>query len=126
MSNTKLVLVVDDEPELREVIRYLLEDANYRVIEAVDGQDGLQKALAEKPDLILSDVMMPKMDGLQMLAEIKSQLNCPVVMISGFADVKKIRTAWHLGAFDFVDKPFKSNELLEIVNRALVFSPTNK
>lgn len=122
----KKILLVDDEDDLREVLKFLLESDGYHIIEAKNGAEGLLTSKQDKPDLIISDIRMPEMDGLQLLEALnKLGMPCPVILLTGFADVTSIRTAWRLGAFDFLDKPISEKTLLETVHRALVFGKKN-
>jgi FixJ family two-component response regulator len=79
------------------------------------------------PDIIISDMRMPEMDGLQFLEALKEiGMPCPVIILTGFADIASIRKSWRLGAFDFLDKPVAKKTLLETIHRALVFGKSNK
>jgi DNA-binding response OmpR family regulator len=95
-TERKKILVVDDEQDLREAIITALSYEGFEVIEAVDGENGLEVALREKPDLILLDVMMPKMDGIEMLARLRNDAwgNCvKVIIMTALDDMEKIAEA---------------------------------
>jgi DNA-binding response OmpR family regulator len=112
----KKILVVDDEANLVEIIRMRLKQEGYDVITAADGEEGLKKARAEKPDLVLLDVTMPKMSGEQVLKELKSGEETkaiPVIMITGMSEVDDIvKYMTKCGAEDYIVKPFMTEDFL--------------
>jgi two-component system KDP operon response regulator KdpE len=113
------ILVVDDEPQIRRVMRTTLTTQGYSVIEARDGAEALEKLRSERPDLILLDMNMPVLDGLQACREIRSVSDVPIVMLTvRSAEKDKVR-ALDAGADDYVVKPFSIQELLARV-RALL------
>jgi two-component system, OmpR family, KDP operon response regulator KdpE len=113
------ILVVDDEPQIRRVMRTTLTAEGYAVIEAHDGAEALEKLRSERPDLILLDMNMPVMDGLQTCREIRSGSEVPIIMLTvRSAEKDKVR-ALDAGADDYVVKPFSIQELLARV-RALL------
>ncbi len=114
------VLVVDDEPNIRRMLRGLLEDEGYRVTEAEDGGAGVERAVTEDPDVVLMDLAMPRTDGLtalQRLAERAPEL--PVVMMSGRATLGDAVEATRLGAFHFLEKPLTPESVVATVNGAV-------
>lgn len=114
------VLVVDDEPEIRTSIHGILAEEGLRVLEAADGRQALDLIQRENPELVILDIWMPEIDGLQVLQEIKDTTGAPaVVMISGHGNIETAVKATKLGAFDFIEKPFSLDVLLRVVNRAL-------
>ncbi len=114
------VLVVDDEADIRASLRGVLADEGLRVIEAEDGMVAREIVRREHPELVLLDIWMPELDGIQLLRELKAENAGPeVVMISGHGNIETAVTATKLGAFDFIEKPFPLDGLLRIVNRAL-------
>ncbi|NNE69274.1 MAG: sigma-54-dependent Fis family transcriptional regulator [Rhodothermales bacterium] len=114
------ILVVDDEAAIRRTLREILEYEDFAVDEAVDGNDALEKAKASRYDLILLDVKMPKMDGLEVLSRIASdQPEVPVIMISGHGTVETAVEATKLGAYDFIEKPPDLNRLLLTIRNGL-------
>jgi DNA-binding NtrC family response regulator len=114
------VLVVDDEGVLRRVLRRGLVQAGFDVVEADTGLAALELARRERFDLIVSDVNMPVMDGVELLsALLTAQPDVPVVLISGSVDVQGTKEARCLGAFDFLRKPFDLSELEQIARRAV-------
>jgi len=115
------ILIVDDEPDIRELIGEILVDEGHEVVKAADAA-GAREARAQKdPDLILLDVWMPGTDGVSLLREWREAdaLACPVVMISGHGSVETAVEATRLGAFDFVEKPLSMAKLLVTVSNAL-------
>jgi UDP-3-O-acyl N-acetylglucosamine deacetylase len=116
----KTILVVDDEDNVRESVREVLSDEGYHVIDTADGTRVRQLIEHEKPGLVLLDIWMPKVDGIELLKEIKSQEpEIPVVMISGHGNIHTAVTATKFGAFDFIEKPLSLDGLLLAVQRAL-------
>src|SRR5947207_14526125 len=114
------VLVIDDEAAIRDSLRMTLEYEGYEFVGAATGQDGLALAEREAPDLVLLDVKMPGMDGLEVLDRLRS-LNdgIPVVVISGHGTISTAVEATKKGAFDFIEKPFASDRVLVSLRNAL-------
>lgn len=118
-------LVVDDEKDILRLIEIKLKKAGFEVVTAHDGQEGLEKALAEKPDIMLVDVMMPRMDGYTVVSEVRQQLGseAPVIILltakGQEADVVKGLTS---GADDYIIKPFSPRELIARINVVLIKS----
>ena len=116
------MLVVDDDPVILELLRINFEIEGFEVISASDGQEGLERAATDHPDVILSDIMMPRLDGLQLLTRLKDDpatADLPVVLLSAKAQKAEIAEGLALGADDYVTKPFDPLELLDRVNAAL-------
>jgi DNA-binding response OmpR family regulator len=113
------VLVVDDDSDIRGLVQELLHRAGYDVIEAVDGNDGLKRFYAEKPDLVILDVHMPGLDGWGMLERMRELSDVPVIMLTARAEeLDKVR-GLRAGADDYVTKPFGRQELLARVEAHL-------
>ena len=107
------ILVIDDDAAIRRTLRMTLEEENYEMLEAASGAEGIQKALSEDPDLVLLDVKMPIMDGMEVLVDLLRQRpEVPVIMISGHADVPTTVEALQKGARDVLEKPFADEVLL--------------
>lgn len=120
------ILVVDDEPGIRELMREILEEEGYEVRMAENGVSA-RNALEDKvPDLVLLDIWMPDVDGVTLLKEWKTQgrLTMPVVMMSGHGTVHTAVEATRLGAFDYLEKPIAYKQLLETVKKALEAKPS--
>jgi excisionase family DNA binding protein len=112
----RLILIVDDDDRLREFVRVNLEMEGYSVREAADAEQGLAALEEEPPDLILLDVMMPKVDGWEMLRRVQERHgvgSIPVIMFSGKVDEEAMRDAASRGAQGFIGKPFNPQQLIE-------------
>ncbi len=108
------ILIIDDEAIMRESIAVYLEDSGYAVSEAADGQAGLERFATLKPDLVLLDLRMPGMDGLEVLSEIgQSDPDVPVIVVTGAGGMQDAVAALRLGAFDFIAKPIIDMAVLE-------------
>lgn len=115
----KKVLVVDDEQAIREVLVYNLKKEGYDTLEAEDGVSAVNIALEQKPDLMLLDIMLPKMDGLTVCKRVKNYLNIPILMLTAKdAEIDKI-VGLELGADDYITKPFSVRELMARVKANL-------
>ncbi|MDY7080105.1 MAG: response regulator transcription factor [Chloroflexota bacterium] len=116
---TQTILVVDDEPEIVRLVRAYLEDAGYRVVTAPDGQQALHVARHEKPDLVVLDVLMPRMDGLEFTRRIRRERNVPIIMLTARAEETDQVVGLELGADDYVTKPFSPRALVARVRAVL-------
>jgi len=117
------ILVVDDEERIRQSLNGVLKDEGYDVREAKDGVQALKQIESDPPDVVLLDIWMPGMDGIETLERIKAQIpNLPVVMISGHANIELAVRATKLGAYDFIEKPLSLEKVLLTVNHALLYS----
>ncbi|MCI8470277.1 MAG: response regulator transcription factor [Clostridia bacterium] len=118
-KDVKTILIVDDEPSIRDLLRYNLEKEGYQIIEASDGITGVNVALEQKPDLILLDIMLPKLDGLSVCKRIKNSFNVPILMLTAKdGEIDKI-LGLELGADDYITKPFSVRELVARVKANL-------
>ena len=119
------VLVIDDEPDVLLLCRVNLEHAGHRVLEASDGNEGLAEAVSERPDAILLDVMLPEVDGFEVLTTLRSGhlVEVPVVLLTARARWEDQVKGWQAGAADYVIKPFSPASLVDAVERALRSSP---
>jgi DNA-binding NtrC family response regulator len=118
----KSVLIVDDEPDIVSDLTELFESEGWEVFSASNGKEALRTMQSQSPNVVLSDIQMPDMDGLQLLEEIyKSGADTPVILLTGFRDEKKMQRAWESCVFDFTDKPFNSKHLLTVVENAREF-----
>ncbi len=121
-SNNKKILIVDDEKDIRALIKGILEDEKYIVIEAANSTEAFDKIEQEKPDLVVLDIWLQgsEKDGMEILETIKEKQNyIPVLMISGHGTIETAVTAIKHGAYDFIEKPFKSDRLILMISRAL-------
>ena len=114
------ILIIEDETPMRTALADVLEGEGYRPITAADGESGLQRAIKEKPDLILLDIMMPKLDGFEVCAELRRLGHAvPVLMLTAKGQVEDRVAGLDVGADDYLVKPFSTEELLARV-RALL------
>jgi DNA-binding response OmpR family regulator len=122
MPEAKRVLVAEDEPDIRGLIVFSLEYAGYEVIEALNGDEAIKLAEREQPDLILLDVRMPRINGYEACAVLKSQESTrgiPVVFLSARGQETEIKRGLELGAEEYILKPFAPDELYERVGGIL-------
>ncbi len=114
------ILVVEDDEDMRENLRRILLGAGYEVSLAEDGSQAITMLRAQPCHLVLTDLVMPGMNGLELLGEIRQQdQNLPVVFLSAFGDRATFAKATELGAVDFVTKPFRAGSLLGLIQRTL-------
>jgi diguanylate cyclase (GGDEF)-like protein len=109
------VLIVDDDPDIRDVLKITLTQEGYDVIEAPDGQEGLKLAQTKNPDLVIVDFKMPKMDGKQVCQQLKKDIllsHIPIIMLTGKGDVADKVGGLNAGADDYIVKPFEPEELV--------------
>ena len=119
IKDNKTILIVDDEPPIREVLVYNLKKEGYNVIEAEDGITAVNIATEQRPDLILLDIMLPKLDGLSVCKRIKNTYNVPILMLTAKdSEIDKI-LGLELGADDYITKPFSVRELVARVKANL-------
>jgi two-component system alkaline phosphatase synthesis response regulator PhoP/two-component system response regulator VicR len=118
----KKILAVDDQPQIVRLIQVNLQKAGYQVVTAFDGEEGLQKVLDERPDLVILDVIMPKRDGFDVLRTIKTNpdtRHMPVIMLTVKAQDADIFEGLKEGAELYLPKPFHPTELVSLVQRVL-------
>jgi DNA-binding response OmpR family regulator len=116
------VLVVDDDPVILRLLQVNFELEGIGVELAVDGEEGLQRVQADPPDLVISDIMMPKVNGLELLAALRSSPDTaalPVILLSAKAQVADVQRGLELGADDYITKPFDPLELIDRVYKVL-------
>jgi DNA-binding response OmpR family regulator len=116
------VLVVDDDPVIVRLLEVNFEMEGFTVLSAFDGMEGVARARADLPDIVVSDVMMPKLNGLELCVAIKTDdttKHIPVVLLSAKAQVSDIRAGLDSGADDYVTKPFEPLDLIDRVNKLL-------
>ena len=112
LENKKTILIVDDEKPIVDILVYNLKKEGYNTLEANDGTEAVQIALSKKPDLMLLDIMLPKMDGLTVCKKVKASLNIPILMLTAKdEEIDKI-LGLELGADDYITKPFSVRELM--------------
>jgi DNA-binding response OmpR family regulator len=116
------ILVVDDDPVILQLLQVNFEMEGFTVITAADGQEGVERTRADRPDIVVSDVMMPRMSGLELVAELKGDPDTaaiPVLLLTAKAQQSDIADGLGKGADDYVTKPFEPLELVDRVNRLL-------
>ena len=118
MTNTK-ILVADDDKNICELLRMYLEKEGYTVILAGNGEEALAKFDEENPDIILLDVMMPRLDGWQVCRELRKKSECPIIMITAKGETFDKVLGLELGADDYVVKPFEPKEIIARVKAVL-------
>ncbi len=119
MEDAKLILVVDDEPRMRRFMRMNLDLEGYRVIEANNGMEAIDRVREDLPDLVLLDVMMPEMDGFEALRLIRKTSSVPIIMLTVKGDEEDRVRGLELGADDYVTKPFSPRELASRIKAVL-------
>src|SRR3989338_6622284 len=112
MGEQGRILIVDDEEHVRKLLQRTLEKAGYDVIAAANGQEALEKISSFDVSLVLLDIMMPGLDGFEVLERIPPDLNIPVIMLSALLDENTKIDCLGLGADDYIEKPFSTEELL--------------
>ena len=119
LDDKKTILIVDDEQSIRDILVYNLKKEGYNTLEAGDGVEAVEMAIEKKPDLILLDVMLPKMDGLTACKKIKNSLNVPILILSAKDEELDKIIGLELGADDYITKPFSVRELMARVKANL-------
>jgi two-component system OmpR family response regulator len=115
----RIVLVVEDEENLLEVLKYNLEREGYNVLTAVDGEQGLEVARTSRPDMVVLDIMLPKLDGLEVCRILRRESNVPILMLTAKGEEIDRVLGLELGADDYVTKPFSIRELMARVKAML-------
>jgi DNA-binding response OmpR family regulator len=121
MAESKTVLIVDDDRELVDGLRLMLERQGYKVIQAHDGHQGKQMIYNHKPNLVILDMMMPRMGGYPVLEHFRGKDAPPIIMITANEGSRHKAYAEYLGVVDYIRKPFALERLMEAVNKA--FNP---
>lgn len=119
----KRILIVDDEEDILSLLKFRLEANNYEVLSASDGQEGLMKARVEKPDIIILDLMLPKLDGYKVCRMLKfdeNYKNIPIIMFTAKAQQKDEELGKEMGADAYITKPFEPDVLLEKIKELLM------
>ncbi len=125
MPDTKTILIVDDDRELVEGVRAVLERLGHRVIQAHDGVQGKNQVYQHKPDLVILDMMMPRMGGYPVLEHFRDKPDAPpIIMVTANEGSRHKAYAEYLGVVEYIRKPFAMEKLLEAVNKA--FTPKEK
>jgi len=117
------VLVVDDDPVILKLLEVNFDMEGFAVLIARDGEEGIEVARRERPDLIISDIMMPNVSGIELVAELKGDpdtSDIPIILLSAKAQNADVRSGLDAGADDYITKPFEPLDLVDRVNRLLV------
>jgi len=118
----KRILVADDEEDVKEIVAKILEAQGYAVTTAYDGLDAVEKIRAEKPDLVLLDIMMPVLDGYEVCKRLQEDVqtaDIPVLFLSAAADQEAVSRGMNAGAKDYVIKPFEPSKLLDKIGKTI-------
>ena len=129
MAEAPRILLVDDEPSILKVVSKRLEVEGYQVSMAVEGQEALVKAQTERPDLIILDLMLPKLNGYEVCTMLKQDTRyqrIPIMLFTAKAQEKDEQLGMECGADAYVRKPFRAQELLDTIRRLLTASPRPK
>jgi DNA-binding response OmpR family regulator len=121
-NRTPTILVADDEDDLRELVTYRLTRSGYEVIGAVDGEEALRLASERAPDLMVLDVMMPKLDGYEVTRRIRAEeslRSIPVILLTARSQETDVQRGFEVGADDYLKKPFNPDELVARVRAVL-------
>ena len=116
------VLVIDDDPVILELLRVNFEIEGFDVICAADGEEGFRRAREDQPDIVISDIMMPRRDGLQLLSDLKGDPrteDLPVILLSAKAQKSEVQHGLDMGADDYITKPFDPLELIDRLNAVM-------
>jgi DNA-binding response OmpR family regulator len=126
MAEKKLILIVDDDLELSDGIRAVLENQGHKVMQARDGQQGKQMVYQHRPDLVILDMMMPRMGGYPVLEHFKGKTDAPpIIMITANEGSRHKAYAEYLGVVEYIRKPFAMEKLLEAVAKGLAGKPAS-
>ena len=126
MADAKTILIVDDDRELVEGLRAVLERQGYRVMSAHDGHQGKQAIYNQRPDLVILDMMMPRMGGYPVLEHFRGKDAPPIIMITANEGSRHKAYAEYLGVIDYIRKPFAMERLLEAVDKGLAGAAAKK
>ena len=116
------ILLVEDDPAILKLLEYIFKK-EYSVVLAINGKDALEKISEHKPDLIISDIMMPRMDGYETLTKLKNDpetMNIPFIFLTSVQSPASKRLSRELGASNYILKPFKAKEFLEVINMQII------
>ena len=120
MNEQQSILLVDEDMEFRKAMKKMFEKSGYTVTVVADGREALETLSRETFDLIISDLRMPNLNGLELMEEIKrKQMDTPVIFITAYGEVSSYMDLMNLGAFEYINKPVKGQEILSVARRAL-------
>jgi two-component system chemotaxis response regulator CheY len=116
----KTILIVDDSASMRQLVSFALKDAGYEVIEAINGRDALNKLNGPKIDMVITDLNMPEMDGIELIKQLRTKTGLrftPIVMLTTESQEAKKQEGKQAGASGWIVKPFRPEQLIEIVRK---------
>lgn len=117
------IVIIDDEEEILKILKRVIEEKGYAVTTYASAVRALEQFKEDAPDLVLADIKMPKMDGIQLLSKVKKiNPSVPVVLFTAFANIENAVLAMQQGAFDYIRKPFETKSLFAVIERALKVS----
>jgi two-component system KDP operon response regulator KdpE len=122
--NEPVVLVIDDEVQIRRLLQLTLESNNYRVVKAETAEEGLRRAAMDRPDLVILDLGLPDMDGMEVLKRLREWASTPIIILSVRSSEVEIISCLDAGADDYLVKPYRSGELLARVRTAIRHHPS--
>lgn len=118
MDEKRKVLIVDDDRDIVTIVSTILGGRGWDIKAAYNGREALEAVTSSKPDIILLDIMMPEMNGIEVLKRIKKiDKDARIIMITAFGDVESYLDSMELGAYEYINKPFETDELLEMIDR---------
>ena len=118
VSEKRRVLIVDDDRDIVTIVSTILGGRGWDIKAAYNGREALEAVTLSKPDIILLDIMMPEMNGIEVLKRIKKiDADARIIMITAFGDVESYLDSMELGAYEYINKPFETDELLEMIDR---------
>lgn len=123
MYMARKIMTVDDSSTVRQMLRFTLQDAGYEVIEAVDGKDALEKLQTENVEMLITDLNMPEMNGIELIRKVRRSPGnrfVPIIMLTTESQEAKKKEGKEAGASGWIVKPFKPEQLLRVVNMVLV------
>lgn len=118
----KVIMTADDSASIRQMVSFTLKDAGYEVVEAVDGQEALDKLLAQPIHMLVTDLNMPKMDGIELIRKVRGESRyrfMPIIMLTTESQAAKKQEGKAAGATGWIVKPFKPEQLLAVVRKVL-------
>ncbi len=119
---SKIIMTVDDSASVRQMVSFTLKQSGYQVIEAVDGRDALSKLNGSSVQMLLTDLNMPNMDGIELIRNVRANSSCkfiPIVMLTTESQAEKKQEGKSAGATGWIVKPFKPEQLLAVVKKVL-------
>jgi len=120
MSEKQPILLVDDDQEFRKAMKKLFEKSGYNVTTAADGREALEILSKETFDLVISDLRMPNLNGMELMEQMKkAKMDVPIIFITAYGEVESYMDLMNLGAFEYINKPVKGQEILALAKRAL-------